>query len=256
MLPMGIDGHIRNPKRRRVSTQVASWTTFSPMALGADGWWDASDESTLTKSGSSVSQWNDKSGLGRNFVQATAANQPVTGTNTLNGLTTITFDGVNDGMTANGGVSGKVVTSMFVVMKMITQGTTINTGFSQGGSGTFFASRILYRNTGNALTLDRWGGGYAASNWDVGGPFHCFGVVINSATSLTLVRDRETFTGTAGTLIAMLSNNVDIGYFSSPSPQYWSNIAVAEVVLFHRTVTPQERLLLTDYFSAKWGLGI
>ena len=255
MIPMGVDGHARNPKRRRVSTQVSSWAQFSPMTIGADGWWDASDDSTLTKSGSSVSQWNDKSGWGRNLVQATAANQPVTGTNTLNGLTTITFDGVNDGMTANGGANGKLFVSMFAVMKMIT-GPALNIALTVGQAGTNGAARLLYRNTGNGLTLDRWGGGYTALNWDVAGSFHSFGFVVNSTTSVTLVRDRATSTGNPGTMIAMNSNNVEIGFMSTPSPIYWANIAVGEVVLFYRTITPQERELLTDYFSAKWGLGI
>jgi hypothetical protein len=59
-------------------------------------WLDASDTSTITSSGGDVSQWNDKSGNGRNFTQGISTNRPKTGTRTINGLNTIDFDGSND----------------------------------------------------------------------------------------------------------------------------------------------------------------
>ena len=46
-------------------------------------WLDAEDASTITLNGSTVSQWDDKSGNGRHAVQATAANQP---TYTVSGI--------------------------------------------------------------------------------------------------------------------------------------------------------------------------
>jgi hypothetical protein len=39
-------------------------------------WLDAADAGTITLNGSTVSQWDDKSGNSRNFAQATGANQP------------------------------------------------------------------------------------------------------------------------------------------------------------------------------------
>lgn len=66
---------------------------FSPLSLSPALWLDASDAATITSSGGKVSQWNDKSGNGRNVTQATSAAQPSTGTNTLNGLNVLTFDG-------------------------------------------------------------------------------------------------------------------------------------------------------------------
>lgn len=55
-------------------------TSDLPVA-GAKMWLDASDSSSVTTSGSSVSAWNDKSGNGNNATQATAANQPTYTTN-------------------------------------------------------------------------------------------------------------------------------------------------------------------------------
>ena len=111
--------HIRNPQRARVSTQVSSWLNFNPLSLRPDLWLDAADVFTITESGGDVSQWNDKSGNGYNFVQATGASQPKTGTRTQNGFNVIDFDGSNDFMT--GGdildlLSGGF--TMFVVSKL------------------------------------------------------------------------------------------------------------------------------------------
>ena len=258
MLPMGVENRVRNPQRRRTSTQVSSWGNFTPMALGADGWWDASDTSTLTQSGSAVSQWNDKSGWGRNFVQATSANRPVTGSNTQNGLTTITFDGVNDGMTANGGANGKLHTSMFCLMKFI-GGSAQSVPFCAGAGGTIGNLRSALKNASPniALSFTQWGGGGGSNlNWDVNGAFRVYGFTTTTAALVTMSRDRSTNQINSGGIVTMNSDNVEIGFLSTPTAGNWANIAVGEIVLFHRTVTPQERDLLTNYFNAKWGLGI
>jgi hypothetical protein len=67
--------------------------TFSPLDLSPALWLDASDTATITASSGSVSQWDDKSGNGRNVTQGTAAAQPTTGSATLNGLNVLSFDG-------------------------------------------------------------------------------------------------------------------------------------------------------------------
>jgi hypothetical protein len=64
---------------------------WTPAAIGSALalWLDADDASTITLNGSTVSQWDDKSGNNRNVVQATAANQPpytASGINSLGSL--------------------------------------------------------------------------------------------------------------------------------------------------------------------------
>lgn len=57
-----------------------------PADITTAAWYDAADEGTITESGGLVSQWDDKSGNGRDISQGTGSNQPTTGTRTLNGL--------------------------------------------------------------------------------------------------------------------------------------------------------------------------
>lgn len=70
--------------------------SFSPASISnLVLWLDAADPATITSSSGSVSQWNDKSGLNNNAVQATAGQQPTTAEKTINGNNVITFHGEN-----------------------------------------------------------------------------------------------------------------------------------------------------------------
>jgi hypothetical protein len=71
-------------------------STFSPDSIaGLQLWLDSSDESAITQSSGSVSEWNDKSGNGNNAVQATGSYQPTYPGTSFNGLATLSFNGSN-----------------------------------------------------------------------------------------------------------------------------------------------------------------
>jgi len=68
-------------------------TPFSPLDIsGLSLWLDAADAATITQTAGAVSQWDDKSGLNNHARQAVGANQPTTGTTTINSKNTIYFD--------------------------------------------------------------------------------------------------------------------------------------------------------------------
>lgn len=74
-----------------------SWT---PAALGSDLalWLDAADAGRITLNGSTVSQWNDKSGNNRHVSQPTATNQPTYNLTGFNSRPALVFDGSNDNL--------------------------------------------------------------------------------------------------------------------------------------------------------------
>lgn len=74
----------------RYGHQNAS-AAFSPLDLSPVCWWDFSDTATITASAGRVSQVDDKSGNGNHLVQATAGNQPLSGSVTKNGLNVLHF---------------------------------------------------------------------------------------------------------------------------------------------------------------------
>lgn len=79
-----------------IGNVVAAITSSGAVAFPgnvAHMWYDAADTSTISISGSAVTQWNDKGFAGVNLTQGTAANRPTSGTTTLNGKNVIAFDG-------------------------------------------------------------------------------------------------------------------------------------------------------------------
>src|SRR5574340_953603 len=97
---------------------MALWTPHQIIASVAQ-WFDAADATTITLNGTTVSQWEDKSGNSRHASQATAAAQPTLVSSDLGGLDVISFDG-SDWLTHSGGVSSPAI-SIFVLMSCGTQ---------------------------------------------------------------------------------------------------------------------------------------
>ena len=73
-------------------TQKVNW---DPSFISTALWLDAADASTITESGGAVSQWNDKSGNGRNASQPTAINKPTYQSTGLNNKPALSFNGTN-----------------------------------------------------------------------------------------------------------------------------------------------------------------
>ena len=73
---------------------TAAWTPADLANLLA--WFDASDTGTITESGGSVSQWDDKSGNANHVTQGTGSDQPTTRAVTLNSLNVISTNDSSD----------------------------------------------------------------------------------------------------------------------------------------------------------------
>lgn len=134
---------------------------FSPKSLsGLVGWFDTS-QITGKNDGDAVSQWDDLSGLGNHFTQATGANQPLYKTGGKAGRPYLLGDGSNDLMAANGlasTFSGAVAYTVFLVAHQTTTTsdlfllsmsnhavTNAYTGFASGTLGTTKRHRITHR---------------------------------------------------------------------------------------------------------------
>lgn len=125
---------------------------FTPTSItGCKLWLDASDTSSISVSGSDVTQWNDKSGNGYNFTQGTSANRPSSGTRTINSLNVIDFDGTNDSLTTSAAKSAfnflhSAASTIFIVLQQDTVNNIkviFSTGiqpYSSGDIGFFLYS--------------------------------------------------------------------------------------------------------------------
>jgi hypothetical protein len=74
-------------------TITPSFTQWTPADITTALWLDAADASTITTVSGAVSQWNDKSGNGRNATQSTEARRPTYTNAGLNGKNVVSFDG-------------------------------------------------------------------------------------------------------------------------------------------------------------------
>ena len=88
-------------------------------------WIDANDNTTITKTGSLISQINDKSGRGNNLSQGTSSYQPTLNTNIIGGKQAITFSGAQYLSGSNNPVFATDRFTFFIVMK---NGTTLTAG--------------------------------------------------------------------------------------------------------------------------------
>ena len=102
---------------------------WTPANITTALWLDAADASTVTTVSSAVSQWNDKSGNGRNAAQSTAGNRPAYQSAAQNGLNAVRFTAASS--------------------HFLTAGTTSTWNFLHNGtnSAVFIVARV--RSTGD-----------------------------------------------------------------------------------------------------------
>ena len=241
--------HIRNPQRdprtAKVSTQVSSWLNFTPLSLNPELWFDSSDLSTITESGGAISQWNDKSGNGRNLTQGTGASQPSLTTN-FNGLNTVTFDGSND--------------FMETVSVTITQPMWIYAAFNLPTTPANDADLVGTGGVANVAVRPRWSLGPAALMFagqtgltrSVPLPIgkYVWGVNFNGTSSNFRLNGLQSANGNAGT-----------NGFAHPfrvarrvDGTVYLNVDIGEIIVTKKALTVNEARSLETYLNAKWAV--
>lgn len=105
---------------------------------GLQLWLDAALPSTIIRDGlNKVSQWNDKSGLARNCVQATSAAQPTFQSTGIAGLPAVNFDGVANFLPFSDQTLSWIASSSFTVIYVASKPAAANSYVIGGtNSGT------------------------------------------------------------------------------------------------------------------------
>jgi hypothetical protein len=235
---------------------ASGFSGFSPLDLSPALWLDAADTSTITASGGSVSQWNDKSGNGRNVTQATGLNQPTTGSATQNGLNVLSFDGSNDSLVSaaftvpNSGFSAyAVVSATSSTTRFIFEQSTTTPG--QAGQ------RFMWRRGGPASLVFGYYDGSAFRDyikpWTYSSGTY---FIVSGATDGANVV--QTLSGTADTTSARTgypqtaSRALAIGRPVTEGG-FWQG-TIAEFLLFDADHDAPTRALVHGYLSTKWGI--
>jgi len=218
----------------------------------------------MTLSGSSVSQWNDRSGNGRHVSQSVGSSQPTYATNQQNGKPAITFDGSNDRLTnTNAGSAGVDNCSFFAVARFVAGGANEDLLLGIGEGNQLKQLRSLYRGSnGTTLGFATWANDLTSSAYgvDAAGSYHIF-AVRQTGTSVQMRRDGL---GTSYTLpssmSSVLTSNLFVGApHTNPATNgvnYAANVSFAEIVMFYSYASDATTTLVEKYLSKKWNIAL
>jgi hypothetical protein len=227
---------------------------WTPAQITTALWLDASDASTVTTISGAVSQWNDKSGNGRNVSQGTASRRPTVSSASINNNNALSFDGVNDFLLSNNALlpTGTSSRSMFVVYKP-GRTTGVNGICGQSGTGATGAWFQLQFRSG-LPTGDPYFAGFSADLTDsvaVTTNAKIAGVTYNG-TQATLYRNGLQIAQSNLTLNTG-SSELSVGASSSGGDEFNLGL-IAEIVFASSFVSTNTRQLIEGYLAHKWDL--
>jgi hypothetical protein len=231
-----------------------AWT---PAEITTALWLDADDSPTITITSGAVSQWDDKSGNGRNATQGTAAARPVVSSGGLGGLDVVVFDGTDDQMGISSIPTGQSAYAIYAVLRNDQDppsnaaqsgiwNFTGDTSMSTRNSHHPFTDSNLYHNFGSTTRKS------------VGNPTpslssaHIFNV--DSAASSWVARLNGTQIFSTGTNTVGMQSTCYIGLSDIVDSNRFYDGAYAEVVLVTSVLSQSDREKMEGYLAHKWGL--
>ena len=232
---------------------LGDWT---PAQISTSLWLDASDASTITLNATTVSQWNDKSGNGRNVSQANSALQPFYTLNGLNGLNIADFDGADDVL--NGLAVSNFVTnnsySAFVVGLARTIATNDENGYFNeafyGDAGGYMA---MYLRSSNLIGAYNWDGANKVATNAYTPNTVVIGYSELSSGSIRIRTNGGSETATVSSNTANLTFAIQIGR-NFNSNTFCLDGKIAEVIFTNAALSTTNRQLIEGYLAHKWGL--
>jgi len=231
---------------------VAPLVAWTPAQITTSLWLDAADASTITESGGAVSQWDDKSGANRNVTQASGANQPMTGTTSLNGLNALDFDGTDDFLSlAYDADISSINKNIFIV------------AVPDGGAGGFRSPMTnrqesplygyyCYANATNKYEISIGNGSWTSHYSTVDATLGT-GVIMASqiATGSFVSWINGSQIGSSSSTMVPAVADLKIGRGNSAFA--W-NGRIAEVLISDGVLSNEDRQKLEGYLAHKWGL--
>ena len=233
---------------------------FNPTDIdGCVLWLDGADGSSMTLSGTTVTQWNDKSGNGNSTTTTTGTSTWTA--SAINGLNAVQFNSASWflGPSVNNGA----VVTVFAVGTM--------TGGNSGTGARTDTLRMVslatpsvhdYASTLTTCAIIRYGTTTSIYAYRTGTGDLSTGVVGLSTPFIACSQYDGTnhtmyVNGTAGTPVATSGNfgytTYGIGCDPALDNTPWNGF-VGEVIIYNAALTTQQRQQVEGYLAAKWGL--
>jgi hypothetical protein len=229
---------------------------FAPTSLpGLALWLDAADTATVSLSGSSVTQWRDKSGNGRNAI--------INGTVIYNNLNVITNGVSPNSFFAPLNIRRSIVPNLniFIVYNQINTSNPLRQGLYGNDIGGGWNRFQLLNNNG---TFDyRISAGFLSGSAQVVPVTNINNTnkqIYNASYSLSNINSsfvflngtlNATFTEYASQIETTTSN---IFFGTINNGDIFGNVNFNEIIIFTRTITTTERQQIEGYLAWKWGL--
>jgi len=229
-------------------TAVGGVKLWRPDELGADLalWLDAEDTASITLNGSTVSQWDDKSGNARHASQPTSSLQPTYNTTGLNSKPTIDFDGTDDFFS----VPEFNTVTVFLVGN---QGTITRPQLSGADPNTSKPAwnvnnnNVAYRNDSSGTIRAVFPGG-STTEFAIGG------IQLDISGNQVLINGNGgTITTFSETLIAIDGKVNTVGRDFAGAEQFTDG-AIAEIITLNNLPSTEDRQRVEGYLAWKWGL--
>jgi len=228
-------------------------------------WIDFSDSSTVTTSGSDITQVNDKSSSGYKYVQGTSANRPTLESAVQNGLDVARFNGTTDRLTIGStdlfrNIGGGTI---YIVRKWAASPTAARTIF-QINNNASLARATTYGGVssnksgvgGRRLDANSFSGINSTNNVSTT-DFKVATAVFDYTNSNLYFYVNKVLEGsttsfqTDGSTSNTASNGSAIG--STGSAQFF-NGDIGEILVFHAAHDDTTRAIITRYLQLKWGI--
>lgn len=227
-----------------LARRAGIWPQFIPdptAGLSPILWYDFADETTVTTSGTVLTQITDKGSRNWTLTKSTTGPQYVTG---INSKKCVDWgSSTHSNYIRNTDATSTDVAEMYIVLDAAFGSTFPDyNGLVSGTSGA--ASTLA----GNPSSAGLWGGsawGNAFVNGSVSNTFNSVLPAINSPSLLRIKKSDDTaVTLGAGFQIGLERNNADRGWFG----------LIGEVVCFSSVLGSTDRNALQAWLGAKWGI--
>jgi len=232
-------------------------------------WLDASDTSTISLSGSAVTEWRDKSGNAYAFAQGTSGYRPVSGTETQNGKNVIVF-GTDDLLQSTAAASvwkflHSTVNTIFVAVKPTSSEFILTTnadasgniGINMGQKATNALEHNISRGVGGSLVCAN-----RSANNSLGTAFTYVTILVDPANATAANRSDIRFEQGAAT-----KNNVLTNAVSTSDPNSTLRIGaslagrtdsmvgqIGEILIYGSKLSAAEVLTVQQDLAAKWNV--
>ena len=240
-------------------TKIPYFTRFSPRQISGLGlWFDATDSSTITLSSGSLTQWNDKSGNGRNLTAVSGYANATVSSAYQNGLNVFNFSGNGLYRTAAGNVFYPLDVYIVVALKSLTthvdvlgMGDTSTDNFNSLTFAESAASRWHNGSSGGGRqtisTSDETSLSFLLIQWSIANGNY---LLRRNSTQLIQASRSYSFNNSATSIFQIGYRHTDNVYGTSANFRGY----IGEIVAFNNQIGTTQRQQIESYLAQKWGL--